>query len=264
MLMFGAVSALRLQGEDKAVIPLSNAHAHNDYEHTRPLLDALAHGFRSVEADIYLVNDALLVAHDLEDVLPDKSLEALYLDPLLERTQQYGGKVYPNGNDSFLLLIDLKSEGAPTYHELHSVLEKYQEMLTEFRDGEKIERGVTVIVSGDRPREVMESQQVRFAAYDGRLADLEEEPDPAFMPLVSDNWRNHFTWLGQGGISPKEHEKLKETVQRVHGRGQMIRFWATPDNESVWRVLRDAKVDLINTDNLAGLRDFLLEAPTSE
>ncbi len=47
--------------------PLPQAHAHNDYEHERPLLDALSHGFCSVEADIYLVDGALLVAHDRED-----------------------------------------------------------------------------------------------------------------------------------------------------------------------------------------------------
>ena len=34
---------------------LERAHAHNDYEHPRPLFDALDHGFKSVEADIWLV-----------------------------------------------------------------------------------------------------------------------------------------------------------------------------------------------------------------
>ena len=34
--------------------PLLRAHAHNDYEHTRPLLDALECGFGSIEADIHL------------------------------------------------------------------------------------------------------------------------------------------------------------------------------------------------------------------
>ncbi len=35
-------------------VELSQAHAHDDYEHDRPLLDALEHGFTSVEADIWL------------------------------------------------------------------------------------------------------------------------------------------------------------------------------------------------------------------
>jgi len=43
------VSALRAADQS---VPLIPAHAHNDYLHARPLLDALDHGFCSVEADI--------------------------------------------------------------------------------------------------------------------------------------------------------------------------------------------------------------------
>ena len=55
------------------------AHAHNDYEHHRPLLDALKAGFASVEADVYRVDNQLLVAHDRQDTNPERSLESLYL-----------------------------------------------------------------------------------------------------------------------------------------------------------------------------------------
>jgi len=75
--------------------PLIHAHAHNDYEHTRPLLDALDHGFCSVEADIYLVEDKLLVAHNRRDAKPERTLQALYLDPLRERVKRNGGRVFP-------------------------------------------------------------------------------------------------------------------------------------------------------------------------
>src|SRR5437773_8402832 len=77
--------------------PLIHAHAHNDYLHARPLLDALDHGFCSVEADIYLVEGQLLVAHDRDKVKPDRTLQSLYLDPLRERVRKNGGRVYPNG-----------------------------------------------------------------------------------------------------------------------------------------------------------------------
>src|SRR5688500_17684262 len=46
------------------VVPLERAHAHNDYEHERPLYDALDHGFKSVEADIWLIDGELVVSHD--------------------------------------------------------------------------------------------------------------------------------------------------------------------------------------------------------
>ncbi|MCZ9341415.1 hypothetical protein NGM37_27000, partial [Streptomyces sp. TRM76130] len=54
--------------------PLWRAHAHNDYEHPRPLLDALDHRFGSVEADVYLVDGQLLIAHDAVDLDPARTL----------------------------------------------------------------------------------------------------------------------------------------------------------------------------------------------
>jgi len=58
-------------------------HAHNDYEHTRPLLDALESKFESVEADLWLDGTDLGVSHN---GAPFKgSLKSLYLDPLAER-----------------------------------------------------------------------------------------------------------------------------------------------------------------------------------
>ncbi len=43
-------------GSQGAPVIQPRAHSHNDYLHRRPLLDALALGFCSVEADIYLVD----------------------------------------------------------------------------------------------------------------------------------------------------------------------------------------------------------------
>ena len=76
-----------LAGAASAAEPvlLPRAHAHNDYEHARPLAEALERGFGSVEADVWLVDGALLVAHDRKDVKPARTLAALYLEPLRER-----------------------------------------------------------------------------------------------------------------------------------------------------------------------------------
>src|SRR5437773_5144245 len=88
--------------------PLTRVHAHNDYEHKRPLLDALDHGFCSVEADIFLVEGKLLVAHELGQTKPERTLQALYLDPLREHVKANGGRVFKDGPE-FTLLIELKS-----------------------------------------------------------------------------------------------------------------------------------------------------------
>src|SRR5437660_12843662 len=93
----------------KIVTPVTRAHAHNDYEHPRPLFDALDQGFCSVEADIYLVDGQLLVAHNRPDVKPERTLEKLYLDPLRARAKTTHGQIYPGG-PPFWLLIDVKTE----------------------------------------------------------------------------------------------------------------------------------------------------------
>ncbi len=220
-------------------------------------MDALDHGFCSVEADIFLVDDRLLVAHALSDARPERTLEALYLDPLLERTRKNAGHVYAQ-DTPFHLLIDIKSDALATYQALDRSLQNYAEMLTRFETNAIITNAVTITISGNRPRDYLEHQTLRYAAYDGRLADLDSNAPPQLIPLVSDNWQTHFQWRGEGPISEPERMKLRELVRRAHEQGRAIRFWAIPDQPESWGALRDAGVDYINTDNLSGLRDFLL------
>jgi hypothetical protein len=245
-----------------AVVPLVRAHSHNDYEHTRPLLDALDNGFGSVEADIYLIDGALLVAHDRKDVRPEKTLAGLYLDPLLARVKHNGGRVYPGG-PTISLLIDIKTEAEPAYAVLKEVLAKYREMLTEFRPGGMEARAVTVVISGNTPRAALEKEPVRLAAADGRPNDLEANPPASLVPWVSASWGSLFKWRGVGEFPIEEKTKLREFVKKAHDQGRRIRFWAAPDMPAGWRVFFDEGVDLINTDNLPGLSAFLREQAKS-
>ncbi len=235
--------------------PLNRAHAHNDYEHERPLLDALSHGFTSVEADVFLVDGKLLIAHDRDDLKPDRTLASLYLDPLKKLS---GGKksIFPSGQ-TLTLLIDFKTEAEPTYGVLRTLLGNYRAMLTSFETNATKQNAVTIIISGNRPRETLLREEMRYAAFDGRLADLGKSLPLSFMPLVSDNWNSHFTWKGEGELPPEQKEKLKSIISRVHSENRRLRFWATPDNEAAWRILNNYGVDLINTDNLPGLATFL-------
>ncbi len=262
-LPFANGSAAAVEDNEDA-LPLAKAHAHNDYEHDRPLLDALGHGFTSVESDVWLVDGELLVAHDREDVNPNRTLESLYLDPLMDKVKKNGGSVYPGYEHEFILWIDVKSEGVETYQAIHKELRKYQKMLTRFTTAGVKPGAVTVYISGNRPRELMESQKVRYAAYDGRMSDFGTEVSAEFMPIISDNWTNHFRWRGFGEMPAAEKEKLNNIVSTSHENGQKVRFWATPDlptpqREAIWHELLDAGVDYINTDDLAGLQAFLLE-----
>jgi hypothetical protein len=241
-------------------VPLVRAHAHNDYEHPRPLLDALQQGFCSVEADVWLVEGELLVAHDRDKVQGGRTLESLYLTPLHERVRAHGGRIYPDG-PGFTLLIDFKSEAEPTYAALKELLTKHAAMLTRFAGGAVKTNAVTVIISGNRPAELIKSEPDRLAALDGRLSDLDDLPPAHVMPLISDDWRNHFQWRGEGELPEAERAKLRELVERVQSAGRRLRLWASPDVPAAWAVQWEAGVDLINTDKLAGLAEFLKQQP---
>jgi hypothetical protein len=242
-----------------SVQPRAGGHAHNDYLHKRPLLDALDHRFISVEADVFLVEGKLLVAHDAKDLRPDRTLVALYLDPLRERAAAHGGWVFEKGC-TLTLLIDIKSDAETTYAVLHGVLAGFADMLTTIDDGHRTTKAVTVVISGNRAQETIAAQKRRYAAIDGRLSDLDSTLPAHLLPLVSDNWQMNFKWTGRGPFPETEREKLRSIVKQAHSRGRQVRFWATPENTAVWNELHSAGVDLISTDDLDGLQKFLQDA----
>jgi glycerophosphoryl diester phosphodiesterase len=246
------------QPPEQAASPITRGHAHNDYEHKRPLRDALDQGFCSVEADIWLTKDGLLVAHSRLDLKPERTLQKLYLDPLRERIQANSGKVYPNG-PPFYLLIDVKSEAKETYAELSRVLEGYAEILSVTRAGKTEKKAITVVVSGNCDREAIAKQPVRYAAIDGRPLDLDSDAPADLIPWVSASWAAQFKWNGTGPMPEAERATLKDFVTKAHKHGRLVRFWATPEKPEIWRELLAADVDLINTDKLAELRAFLLK-----
>ena len=236
--------------------PLVRAHAHNDYYHKRPLLDALASGFCSVEADVFLKDDTLLVAHSRFELKKERTLESLYLAPLAKRVKANGGSVYKT-KAPFHLMIDFKTDGPATYTALKPLLEKYRSMLTAFTSDTTQPGAVTIVISGSRPRAAMEKDTARLAGYDGRLGDLGKAESRHFMPWISDSWRSHFKWRGKGGLSAREQAKLANIVKSAHANGQKIRFWAAPDTPAAWEVYHRAGVDFINTDHLENLAEFL-------
>lgn len=228
---------------------ITNGFAHNDYEHKRPLLDALDLGFCAVEADIYLIDGQLLVGHDIADVKPDRTLTSLYLEPLAKRVRKYG-KVYPNGPE-VLLLIDVKSEAEATYQQLKKVLTNYSDMLTTFTANGIRTNAVTIVISGNRPIELASRESSRLAAIDGRVSDVDSNQSLPLIPLVSDIWTKFSRWNGKGQMPEAERSRIAEFVRRAHEQKRKVRLWAAPDTAESWKLQQTLGIDLINTDKLA-------------
>ena len=156
-------------------------------------------------------------------------------------------------------MIDIKTQGESTYEALRSLLAPYKTMLWHVEDGEIMPGPVRVFLSGNRPIEQVQQEKTQLAGIDGRPSDIGKGYKAEFMPVISDNYRRHLSWRGKKG-EPKaeEYEKLKSWIEAAHAGGKRVRLWASPENQAVWLKLRELGVDLLNTDRLADLRDFLL------
>src|SRR6185369_2666949 len=163
----------------------------------------------------------------------------------------------PRGVPPLTLLIDVKSSAIPTYAALREVLANYADILTRFESNVIHTNAVMVIISGERAPSVMAAESSRFAAVDGRLPDLATNVPVALVPLISDNWTKQFKWRGTGALPEDERMKLQALVRQTHAQGRWLRLWAAPDNESAWKELYQAGVDLLNTDHLAEMEKFL-------
>jgi hypothetical protein len=177
--------------------------------------------------------------------------------------RQNRGRVYPGGPE-FTLLIDIKTDADQTYAALHEVLKRYADILTQFRTNATERQAILVVISGNRARERIAASPVRYAAIDGRLSDLDSDASKELVPWISDNWAVHFKWRGVGSLPDSDDQKLKTIVERAHQQGRRVRFWGAPDSPIGWAELLKAGVDLINTDKLPDLQNFMRQSPAAQ
>jgi hypothetical protein len=231
-------------------------YAENDYIQKLPLTNALQFGFRFIEADTFLIDDRLMIGNSILDMQSKGSLEDLYFLPLEklvnERSELVVGDASP-----IKLVIDIKTDADQTYRMIRPLLNKYSAMLTKVVDGEPQSGAVTVIISGNCPRERIAAENPRLAAIDGRFSDLESDSPTHLIPIISARWGSHFRWLGKSEITSLERLRLESFVARAHAKRRLIRFWSTPDASLVWTTLRDSGVDLIGTERFHSLVEFL-------
>jgi hypothetical protein len=241
--------------------PLPNGFAHNDYRHKRPLLDALENGFTNIEADIFLRDTTLIVAHALPQFKSRaRNLERLYLKPLHDRILANNGRVYANYNKPVILMIDIKTGSDDTYRALARMLDKYRDMLTSYDNGEMHYGAITVVLSGHKPYKMLEAQDTRFAFIDEDLRKVARDSSSAtndVFTMASCKYSNMLKWGGKGPMPLLQRERLCRFVDMAHRLGSKVRLWASPDRRAVWDELLKCGVDLINTDHLVPLKNYL-------
>ncbi|MEM9692569.1 MAG: hypothetical protein AAGA56_08495 [Myxococcota bacterium] len=223
------------------------AHAHNDYEHARPLEDALTHGFTSVEADVYFVDGEVVVSHLGWPIRG--TLEALYLAPLQRRFEQ--GEL----SRPFSLWVDLKDSSPEMLVALRASLWTHSMLVRE-------DSPVALVLTGDGAKATWtEGLPPRARHRDANeIGDDDARDDPYWTHYALD-YRRYFTWDGAGEVPADLQQSLRCLVHRAHERGRRLRLFATPETPSFWRLAMQEGVDFLHVDDFAAYARFSRKKP---
>jgi alkaline phosphatase len=242
-----------LNGQKVATYTTLNAHSHNDYANEIPFWLAYNNHFGSIEADIWAVNGNLFVAHNTADIKPERTLDILYLQPIVKLFKENNGKPWKDNPSTFQLLIDLKTNVDPTLSLLVEKLNQYPDVF----DPKVNKNAVHIVITGNRPDPSDFEKYPGYIFFDGILNQKYDRQQLMRVALYSENLRKFTQWNGEGDIIEKEKIRLQSVIDSVHSLNKRIRFWNAPDDINAWNTFMKMKSDFINTDHIVKLAEYL-------
>lgn len=235
------------------VYTVTNAHSHNDYEQKVPFWLAYNEGFGSIEADIFLRHDSLVVAHNERELALQRTLEAYYLEPLRQCVRNNGGRPFVNATAPLQVLIDLKTDSIHTLARLVEVLGKYPDLTGN--------PAIRFVITGNRPSPSLWAGYPSWIWFDGVLSQQYSQAALDKVIMLSDDFKNYTKWNGKGIIPAGEWAVLQAAIKKAHRWKKTVRFWDAPDFINAWYQFMHLEVDYINTDNIKELSGFLRGLP---
>jgi len=232
----------------------SNIHSHNDYASKLPFYEAYSNEAGVIEADVFLVNNDLPVAHTSKEITTYNTLRSMYLDPLSNKLKTLGGKAYPS-NKPLILMIDIKTEAEPTLKLIVQQLKMYPDLISN--------KNLKVVISGSRPSPANWKDYPEFIYFDGRLNENYTPEQLSRVEMISEDLKEITIWNGKGVMTQADAEKVQAIIKKVHDQNKKIRFWGTQDNVNTWMTLMNLKVDYIATDNVPTLTQFINNIKTT-
>ena len=211
-------------------------HSHNDYLQNVPFWKAISAGATSIEADVFLIDDVLYVAHAKEEIETERSYEKLYLKPL-QRFLALGSKT----SKQLQLLVDVKSRPYATLDALIKILQNYPEI--------KTNDSISIVISGNRPKPSEYVNYPDFIFFDHQSLELiTDQSILKKIALLSLSFKDFSAWNGKGRLTVEDYNKVDSVIKRAHSFNKPFRFWATPDSKTSWKNFVHLGVDFINTD----------------
>ncbi|MEO5600190.1 MAG: alkaline phosphatase [Cyclobacteriaceae bacterium] len=227
----------------------SAVFAHNDYVREKPFFTAYNLQVGFIEADVFLSDGELLVAHHANEIVRSRTLETLYLKPLAIQIHKNKGLIYADAAKELTLMIDLKTKGTPTLNKLVEQVKGYPDLLACST--------LHFLISGDVPPPSEWKNYPFFIYFDGRPNIQYSTEELKRISMISTSFKDHVKWDGPGEIPDEDRKKITAMMAEVHSKGKQMRLWATPDTENAWNELMKLKVDVIVTDDVSKLIAFL-------
>ena len=230
----------------------SRIHAHNDYQQPEPLTNALRHKVFSIEADTYLSGNRLLVAHDKKELGDAKTLDSLYLQPIIELFRRNKGTISKDSSYAPVLMIDIKDNGDAAIAQLVKMVSQYRSVF----DRSINVKAVQLVISGDRGASSKWTSYPSYIFFDGRPSEIYDSATLQRVGFISDSYLNY--------INPQESSttRIGQIVKKIHAMGKLFRLWACPDNPESWKLQQELGIDIINTDKVAECRNYFLNNKT--
>ncbi|KAG8526910.1 uncharacterized protein KY384_008339 [Bacidia gigantensis] len=221
-------------------------HSHNDYDRRVPLYDALAAGCLSVEADVWYSPRDLLVGHSLNSLTQSRTLQSMYIDPLISilshqnpktidgvetNTSSLHGIFDESPSTPLILLIDVKTDGAKTFPFVANALEPFRSRgwLTHYNGSAVIPGLITVVGTGNTPFNLLTANTTyRDIFFDAPLADLWGEDAPADASHLYDATNSYYAStdfdkavgkLWHGMLAPLQVERIRGQVGEAQKKG---------------------------------------------
>ena len=222
-------------------------HSHNDYVQQNPLYGALEAGASSIEIDIVYKDSTLFVAHELQSIKQELTLESLYLEPLRLLTLNKDSRL-----EGLYVLIDIKTEA---YESLKAIVEALKEL--EPFSFPIQEKGLHFVISGNRPFPKDYTKYPPHIFFD--CQEIDETPALAWskVAMISQSFRRYSSWRGDTTITPEDHQQLALFIEKAKTFKKPVRLWAVPDTPLAWRWSIEAGLDYINTDQPIRVSEFL-------
>ncbi|KAL8673760.1 MAG: hypothetical protein Q9168_001821 [Polycauliona sp. 1 TL-2023] len=281
-------------GDSRDTKPIS-CHSHNDYLRQVPLFDALTAGCTGVEADVWvdskLKND-LYVGHTRKSLKPARTLNSMYIDPLLaildemnapsnisspasnQDTKSPAGVFETFPAQAITLLIDLKTSSDATFPVVLDALQPLLEKnyLTTWSEGKGLIPGpITVIGTGNTnfTSAILSpaNSNPRIIFFDAPLNILASlSPSDQTIDYNSNN--SHFASVPFGSdigktflgfMYPSQVRKVRREIDAAKAKGLVSRYWDTPSwpkkvERGVWDTLVLEGVGILNVDDLEAVK----------